>query len=219
MNPPRDRISTAQGRIIICGTGRAGTTFFVQLFTALGFGTGLTLEESFKLVDQISHGGLESALVNDANPYVIKSPWFADQLEEALRNKRIEIYAALIPIRDLFSAAESRRRVYQERRSANPDDPSRHGSLWHTDNPENQEQALTHQFYKTIFPLVQFEVPIYFVEFPRLVRDPDYLFRKLQPLMADHGVGHSEFLQAHQRTARPQLVNDFNEAKHFPPPS
>jgi hypothetical protein len=210
---PRDRISTAQGRIIIAGTGRAGTTFLVQLFTALGFGTGFSLEDSLSGVDGISHAGLERGLVDEAAPYVIKSPWFADHLAEALQDERIKIRAALIPIRDLFSAAESRRRVYREASSRGLDPLNHPGSLWYTDEPQNQEDMLTRQFYKTIFPLIHFEVPIYLPEFPRLVRDPNYLFRSLQPLMEDHGVGHSEFLPAHERCARPELIHDFKD--HF----
>jgi len=209
VTPPRDRVSTAQGRIIIAGTGRTGTTFLVQLFTALGFGTGFSLEESLSGVDDVSHAGLEKALVDEANPYVIKSPWFADHLGEALHDERIKIYAAILPFRDLYSAAESRRRVYREAGRRGLDPIAQWGSLSHTDTPDNQEEALARQFYKTIFPLLQSEVPTYFPEFPRLVHDPDYLFRKLEPLMSDHGVGHSEFLRAHQSVARPELIHDF----------
>ena len=209
MTPPRDRISTAQGRIIIAGTGRTGTTFLVQLFTALGFGTGFSLEDSLSWVDEISHAGLERGLVDEAAPYVIKSPWFADHLAGALHDERIKIYAALLPIRDLFSAAESRRRVYREACSRGLDPLAQSGSLWHTDELQNQEEVLARQFYKTILPLVQFEMPMYFPEFPRLARDPNYLFRTLQPLMGDHDVGHSEFLRAHDRSARPELIHDF----------
>ena len=98
--PSRDRVSTAHGRIIIAGTGRAGTTFLVQMFTALGFGTGFARNQSFQEVDEISHSGLEKALVDEDNPYVIKSPLFADDLASALRENRVRIYAALIPMRD-----------------------------------------------------------------------------------------------------------------------
>jgi hypothetical protein len=212
MTPSRDRISTAQGRIIIAGTGRTGTTFLVQLFTALRFGTGFSLEGSLSEVDEISHAGLEKALVDDENPYVIKSPWFADHLAEALRAQSINVCAALVPVRDLFSVAESRRRVYLEAISRGSNDPLAHpGSLWYTDKPQDQEDALMRQFYETIFSLVQFEVPIYFLEFPRLVRDPDYTFRTLQPLMSDHGVGYSEFIQAHGATAHVELIHDFED--------
>jgi hypothetical protein len=85
------------------------------------------------------------------------------------------------------------------------------GALWCTDQPEKQEDALARQFYKTVFPLIQFQVPTYFLEFPRLIDDPDYLFAGLQPPMNDHGVSHSEFVQAHESAARPELVHDFED--------
>ncbi len=205
----RDRVSTEHGRIIIAGTGRAGTTFLVQLFSALGFGTGFSLEQARHDVDEVSHAGLEKTLVNDTNPYVIKSPWFADELAAALQEDRIKLYAALLPVRDLFSAAESRRRVYDEAESRGLDPDLHPGSLWPTDQPENQEDVLARKFYATIFPLIQFDIPVYLLEFPRLIREPNYLFGRLEMLMSDHGVSHSEFLQAHNAAARPELIHDF----------
>jgi hypothetical protein len=94
MVPARDRRSAKNGRIIITGTGRAGTTFLVQLFSELGFDTGYSAEEAMRAVDGISRAGLEKPLVDESNPYVIKSPWFADQLAEALENRRLQIYMA-----------------------------------------------------------------------------------------------------------------------------
>jgi hypothetical protein len=206
----RDRISAARGRIIITGTGRAGTTFPVQLFTALGFGTGFTRNEFLQDVDEISHAGLERALVDEGNPYVIKSPWFADDLALALRENRIKIYAAVLPVRDLFGAAESRRRVHYAAVHRGLDPKAQPGALWYTEQPEHQEDTLARQFYKTIFPLIQYQVPT-FLEFSRLIEDPDYLFAGLQPLMTDHRVTHAEFHQAHDNAARPELVHDFED--------
>ena len=209
MNPPRDRSSTVDGRIIITGTGRAGTTFLVQLFTALGFNTGFTREETSSVIDEISYAGLERALVDDLNPYVIKSPWFADYLESALDDGKVKISAALIPIRSLFDAAESRRRVYWELRRRGMDPHGAPGSLWHVQQPSEQEGVLATQFYKIIFALVKGEVPVYIMEFPRLARDGAYLFRKLELLLNDHGVSHSEFLSAYADTVRPELIHEF----------
>jgi hypothetical protein len=182
----------------------------VQLFTALGFATGFSLEESLRAVDEISHAGLERPPIDNANPYVVKSPWFADVIAQALHDRKIVVYAALLPVRGLFEAAESRRRVYREARNRGMDTVLQAGSLWQTDDPSAQEQVLAAQLYKTIFPLLEHEVPVYLMAFPRLVTDPDYLFRRLEPLMSDHGVSLSEFLRAHSTAARPELVHDFS---------
>jgi hypothetical protein len=216
MGPPRSRTSTAHGRIIIAGTGRAGTTFLVQLFTALGFSTGYTFEAAMTEIDDICHGGLEKSLVNDGNPYVIKSPLFADQLAAALQSGRIVIHAAILPMRDLFGAAESRRRVYRETQNRGLDPFQQRGALWCTDKPQDQEAVLMHKFYRTVLPLVQFDVPIYFLAFPRLVRDSRYLFDGLQPLLVDHGVSVEELVRAHRRTARPELVHEFDPSSNKP---
>jgi len=205
----RSLTSTHQGRIIISGTGRAGTTFLVQLLTKLGFGTGFSPSEVLTGVDGISRAGLERALVDDSNPYVIKSPWFSDHLAEALQDRKIDIYAALIPIRGLFEAAESRRRVYQEVGNQGLDPLAHPGSLWRTKDPSKQEEILAGQFYATIFPLVKHDVPIYLMEFPRLVTDADYLFKVLKALLSDHGVSRLQFLDAHKAIARPALVHQF----------
>jgi hypothetical protein len=185
----------------------------MQLLTALGFGTGFTEEESFSTLDELSHAGLERwILVDNQNPYVIKSPWYADALEEALRDGAIQIYAALIPVRSLFDAAESRRRVYREAMKRGVDPLSAGGSLWHTEDPSRQEEALAVEFYKTVFPLIKHEVPTYFLEFPRLALDADYLFQTMELLMNDHGVERSEFLMAHAKVVRPELIHTFSRS-------
>jgi hypothetical protein len=135
---PRSRTDASQGRIIITGTGRAGTTLLVQLFTALGFDTGFSLEEALIGVDSISHAGLERELLDEANPYVIKSPWFAGKLLAALEAEQIRISAAIVPMRDLFSAAESRRRATEEAARRGLDASLQPGGLWLTQDPAKQ---------------------------------------------------------------------------------
>ena len=120
------------GRVIITGTGRAGTTFLVQLFTALGFDTGFTREEALRLVDGVSLSGLERSLFRPENPYIIKSPLFADHLRRALAEDKIRISLAIIPVRNLIDAAASRRRVYFEAGKIRSDPQNHPGSLWHT---------------------------------------------------------------------------------------
>jgi hypothetical protein len=205
----RSRTSVADGQIIITGTGRAGTTYLVQLFSALGFDTGFSPAEAMTNVDEISNAGLEGSLFDNCHPYVIKSPWLADYLVDALENERIKIYAAIIPLRDLFAAAESRRRVYHEAQRRGIDPLAQPGSLWHTKNPAEQEDKLARQLYKAVYALIRFDIPTFFLEFPRLVEDPDYQFRKLARLMKDHEVSEAEFLIAHRKVARPHIIHKF----------
>ena len=80
-------------------------------------------------------------------PYIIKSPWLCDYLDDVLGSTNIVIDHAIIPIRHLYSAAESRRDV------ARRTDPSLYsgnipGGLWHASNPQQQESVLAEQLYK-----------------------------------------------------------------------
>lgn len=209
----RSRSSTADGRIIIAGTGRTGTTLLIQLFTALGFDTGFTFEEAIAHVDPLAQTGLEHySIKSDCNPYVFKSPSFPASLEEALQAGGVKIHSAIIPIRDLFAAAESRRQVHRAALERGLDPLVQPGSLWLTDDPVWQEVFLAMQFYKTLFPLVQFEVPIYFLEFPLFANDPIYLYQILEPLLSGHGVTAQELQEAHWTVTKPALIHEFGSA-------
>lgn len=142
-----DSQNTKKHHTIISGTGRAGTTFLVQYFSALGLDTGFTLENSLSSVDSISKAGLEHSLMNTNLPEIIKAPGFSDELYNL--NENISIKDAIVPVRNLYDAAESRRRVFYETNNLCHD-----GSLWKTNDPKKQEMHLAIQFYKLIEQLV-----------------------------------------------------------------
>jgi hypothetical protein len=204
---PRGRADASGGRIIITGTGRAGTTFLVQLFSFLGFDTGFCSETAMAAVDRISHAGLEHCLTAEPNPYVIKSPWFAEELLTALAEGRVAVRAAIVPVRDLVDAAESRRRVCREAAKEGFDPLSHSGALWLTADPAAQEAKLAEAFHRAIYALVKYEIPIYFAEFPRLALDAGHLYRSLEPLLDEHGVTREEFVRAHRAAARPEFIH------------
>lgn len=194
-------------RIIITGVGRSGTTFLVQLFSALEFETGYTVEEALSQVDPISFAGLEQPLFDPQNPYVVKSPYYAEYLMEALDNKSIKISYVIVPIRSLFEAAESRRRVTSEASKIRPNPIDYPGGLTHTLSPDEQEEKLAINFYGLIHALVKHRVGTLFLEFPRLVNDGLYCFEQLRPLLDEHGVDQKEFLSAHGSVANPHLIH------------
>lgn len=190
--------------LIISGTGRAGTTFLVQLFTALGLDTGFADPTSGVHVN--CNAGMEWDILHPNAPYIVKSPWLCDNLDELLEAGRVIIDHAIIPVRDLYSAAESRRDVTRRTDKAlYPDGIP--GGLWHTDRPEQQEAVLVGQLYKIIYAMAKWSIPTTLLHFPRLVRDPEYLFGKVE--FALKGIGREEFLAAHRRVARSELVHEF----------
>ncbi|MER0240369.1 hypothetical protein [Fulvimarina sp. MAC8] len=197
----KSRTSKDDGHIIITGTGRSGTTLLVQYFTYLGFDTGYSLRQVSTDVDPISHAGLERPLIDEGNPYVIKSPWFAETLSEALANNRIRIHAAILPMRDLFQAAESRRHITRSGTDA--------GGLWLTDKPEEQEAILAGQFYKALYPLIEHGIQVYLIHFPRFVSEPDTLYDSMKRLHAEHGVSREESQRALIKVARLDRIHSF----------
>lgn len=195
--------------VIIGGTGRAGTTLLVQFFSALGLDTGFSAEEALREVDPHSNAGLERWLSEERRPYIIKNPRLSDEIEGVLASGQIAVDAAIIPMRDLFSAAESRRSVHRgaSERGFNP--LRQPGALWKTEKPQQQESHLALQFYRFVYPLVAHGVPIYFLEFPRFANDADYLVGVLEPLLSAQGVDVESARSAFSRVVRPELISDF----------
>jgi hypothetical protein len=194
--------------VIISGTGRAGTTFLVQLLTKLGLDTGFRDPAEGVLAN--CDAGMEVDIRSPDAPYIVKNPWLCDHLDEVLRGGQVAIDHALVPIRDLFAAAQSRRDVTAR------SDPSRFGGdvpggLWHTTDPASQEAVLAGQLYKLLHALEAHEIPTTMLHFPRIVRDPGYLRRKLGPLLG--GIDAETFLAAFRSVSRPELVHDFESLR------
>jgi len=216
---PWDRTSAADGHILIGGTGRAGTTLLVQWFTALGFDTGFDLDDAVSRVDPISHGGLEHSLrrslgVGERLPYVAKSPWYGARLGDYLASGELRVRACIIPVRDLFEAAESRRQVSERAEEAGRDPFKTPGGAVGAGRGgraalAKQEQKLARQFYELVQTLVRHDVPIYFLRFPDFARGEQDLFTALRPLLEGHGVTAEESQSALARVLRPELIHEF----------
>ena len=205
MRKPRRR----PGHLIISGTGRAGTTFLVQYLTAVGFDTGFTLDEALSQPDRVSHGGLEHSLAQTDLPDVIKSPWLVDELPEALHKERLGIRLALVPIRKLEDAAESRRRVYREAASIGKDPLTQPGTIWKTNDPAEQEAQLAIAFYRLMETLGEHLIPVRLLPFPAIARDHQTLFQLLKDELDSHGISETRSRAAFDAVSRPPLIHSF----------
>ncbi len=209
---------TQRRHAVISGTGRTGTTFLVELLTHLGLDTGFTLDQLTTRKDKRSRAGFERDIRKADAPYIVKAPGFCDSAAEVLARSDIAIDHVFIPMRDLDAAAKSRRLVYDAaiaemslfRRWLRIMRPQRiHGGLWHTFRGKDQEIVLAQQLYQLLVALSDAAVPVTLLRFPRLVKDPAYLFTKLQPILSD--VTEEQFRAAFEATARPDLVHTFNK--------
>ena len=182
--------------LIIAGTGRAGTSFLVRYLTELGLDTTLSRNGDRADWDVEANAGLENLLVSGENlPYVVKSPWISEYIDQILGEKRFKIDAFIVPVRDLVEAATSR--VVLEQRSIHQHNPwmadrldrtwetygHTAGGLVYSLNPLDQARLLAVQFHRLVLKASEAGVPIVFPVFPRIATDWEYLHRCLRPIL------------------------------------
>jgi hypothetical protein len=197
--------------VIISGTGRAGTTFLVQLLTELGLDTGFS--DPYERFREDRNAGMEWNRQNIASaPYIVKSPALCEELGQLLKEEKdFVIDHAIIPIRDLYSAAESRRIVARKGVSHFlMSRPFLGIKKMGIRRPKEQESVLAQYFYQLVYTIAEHNIPITFLYFPRFAKDPEYLFEKIHFLLKN--VPYEKFVQAFQKISRPDLIHNFAAA-------
>lgn len=81
----------------------------VKYLAELGLSTHITVQEQ-AFWDDDAHAGLEDLILHGGEelPYVVKSPWLHEFVDEVLERDDIAIDGVIIPIRNLTDAASSR---------------------------------------------------------------------------------------------------------------
>lgn len=195
--------------VVIAGTGRAGTSFLVQFLNACGLGTGAN--EGVYL-PRAQAGYEHSLLSNDELPYVVKDPWLSTYCE-AIDLDTIAIDALIVPMRDLVTGAVSR--ILQERMAILETDwrhrPVSHlyattpGGALHSLEAMDQARVLAVGFHNLLLWAASKEIPVYLLEFPRIVEDGRYLVRTLWPWLGSL-CDEETAAEAFKRTADPTRV-------------
>lgn len=185
------------GHIIITGTGRAGTTFLVQLYTILGFDTGFSnIKESYH---NNCNAGMEINPFRISNlPHIIKNPVLCDRLDEFIE-KGNKVDRVIIPIRNIDDAVKSRIKVQSNYVN------NVKGGLWCANNYDEQKAVLLEKFYKLMFSINKYNIKHTFILFPKMINDPNYLYKKLFNKI----IRIDTFKKNFYKIANPKLVSCF----------
>lgn len=213
MNVLSKSSSNRERHLLIAGTGRAGTSALVKYFTALGLETHVSKHKSTAAWYEPAQAGLEDLPVSTITrdlPYVVKSPWSYQLIDEILADPQIELDAIVIPVRDLVEAAASRTIVQLQAVHQEHDGMARLSTTWEhwastpggtifSLHPLDQARLLAVGFHHLLERLVQADVPTVLLAFPRFATDPDYLFSKLSPVLPLH-ISTEKAREAHAAT-------------------
>lgn len=216
--------------LLIAGTGRAGTSFLVRYLTKLGLETNLSRAGSAAGWHEQANAGLEDLPLPDTTnlPYVIKSPWTYQVIDDLLLNPAFEFDAVVIPMRDLTEAAASRC-IIELQQMHNTllwmrDLPKTWEHFAHTPggivfstNAVDQARLLAVGFHHLLDQLVKADVPIILLSFPRLIEDADYLHSKLAQVLPQR-ISAEQSRAAHAETADRRKVRVGNEIHPVPDP-
>jgi hypothetical protein len=195
----------------------------VQLLTKLGLDTGFTLEDISAKVNKIANAGLEHDIRVDDCPYIVKSPWFCEYAHEVINRKDISIDHIFIPMRDVYSAAESRREVIRKNRKdlgflkftkqrlryLLRGELSLAGGTVHTASLKRgvQEDILRNWLYNLMLAISGSEIPVTLLHYPKLTQDPKYLYNKVRPILS--GLPYSRFAEIFLCSVKKELVHNY----------
>ncbi|HEY4248935.1 MAG TPA: hypothetical protein VGM64_19075 [Lacunisphaera sp.] len=192
--------SAVPGKIIITGTGRAGTTLLVRLLTELGLDTGYDRKNWRRDFDEHCTAGLERNIVDEDSPRIVKNPALCAALPLLLAQGTVSVEHAIIPIRALDDATHSRIRI--------GGDGSVPGGLMGTTQASGQKAVLAENFHGLMHALTLYEIPHTLLDFPRFALDVHYAWEKLHPVFDT--IGFIDFATAFARVSDPGLIHNFH---------
>lgn len=193
--PPRND-GARRHHVLIAGSGRAGTSFLVRYLSALGLETEID-RSGVAQWDENANAGHETLPIITAAadlPYVIKTPWTYQFVEQLLAQDDLAIDLVIIPVRNLMEAAASRviverRTIHEQSILATNFDATWDEWCWvpggavYSLNVVDQARVLAVGFHRLIHRLAEHDIPMVFLPFPRLVDDGSFLFSKLRPFL------------------------------------
>lgn len=191
-------VDSEPGKIVIAGTGRAGTTLLVQVLSDLGLDTGF--DPSAPIDPRVS-AGLERSLVGPDVPRIVKSPHLSRTLGALLDDGAVRVDHVIIPIRALDVAAASR-----IRNTKYGSDLHTWGGLLGTNRATRQPDALALMLADLLFTIARYDLDHTLLLFPRFATDSTYLHEKLSFLAPE--ITADRWQAALSDRANPGLIHE-----------
>ena len=180
-------------KIFITGTGRSGTTFLMRLLILLDYDTEFTKENFTKekegnkiIIHKNCNSGLEST--HDTNNYILKSPFFIDQIEEIYNKYKIK--KVIMPIRNFRDSALSRVKHRNES-----------GGLWNAHDLNSQIEKYIYSFITYLHLMTTYDIDTLFLSFDKMVTSKKYLFEKLNFLLQEKNINFEKFSDAYDKAS------------------
>lgn len=187
-------------KVVITGTGRAGTTLLVQVLHELGLDTGLD-DGKLTPYGPSVRAGLECRVDDPDGPTVVKDMTLGFRMRAVLESGAVHIRHVIIPSRRLDIATASRIRAAGYGRQ-----PFRRGALTGTMVATEQERVLVGMRAEILDALSDFGIPYTEIEFPRFATDAPYTYERLGSLVP--GASLDDIRAALERCVRPEMIHE-----------
>jgi hypothetical protein len=177
------------GKILITGTGRSGTTFLIKLFSFLEFDTGWNKDNYKNSISKNCNSGMERNHTD--KPYILKNPIFMRDIKNIIKDKSITIKTVIIPIRDYEISAASR--VSHGRQN---------GGLWCANDKKSQIQFFKNIIADYIYYMTKYDIDTTFIDFDRMIKDKKYLFNKIKYILDEKKIGFDVFSKQYDNVSK-----------------
>ena len=167
----------------------------MHLFTALGFNTGYTIDECKQHLSRSGcDGGIEHTVGTKLfdKSHIVKNPeWmYKPELLD------FDIDYIIVPMRDLNNVALSRKNIGH----------NNYRGFWQGARTiEEQEKIDAKAFYNFMKYVVNKNLKVILLDFPKIIKEPYYLYKKLDSLIG--GYGDLEFKEVFSRIANIDKVH------------
>lgn len=186
-------------RILITGTGRAGTTLLMHILTRLGLDTGFDPAKVEDSIFKEARAGLET-LPEPLSPTIVKACEMSGQIDKYVRDG-YRFQHVIVPIREIEHSVKSRAAIGDEN-SGKP------GALIVAD--PDQAAKYRADIYQLCHDCALHSIPITFMHFPRFAEDFGYFFDKIcEPWYIRGNITYTAVRAAFREVVDLSLINTY----------